>query len=131
MRTIQRIEAGQPASTETLTSLAAVFEVDFSTLNPEAAMTAEAANPQEQQEKEAFKYVRRLRRFYVHLFQYVVIGAALFALNLFVRPGALWSLWAIGGLVFAALMEASSVFRPDWMLGPDWERRRLVVRLDQ
>ena len=28
-RTIQRIEAGHPASTESLKSLAAVFEVDF------------------------------------------------------------------------------------------------------
>lgn len=32
VRTIQRIERGQPASTETLKSLAAVFEVDFNTL---------------------------------------------------------------------------------------------------
>src|SRR5262245_15629096 len=128
-RTIQRIEAGQPASAETLKSIAAVFEVDFSTLNLETAMDAVTANPQEQQEKEAFKYVRRLRRFYVHLFQYVVIGAALFALNLYVRPGYLWSLWAIGGLAFAALMEASRVFRPDWLLGPEWERRQVEKRL--
>jgi hypothetical protein len=33
VRTIQRIEAGQPAATESLKCLAAVFEVDFSTLN--------------------------------------------------------------------------------------------------
>ena len=31
-RTIQRVEAGHPASIETLKSIAAVFEVDFSTL---------------------------------------------------------------------------------------------------
>ena len=31
-RTIQRVEAGHPASVETLKSIAAVFEVDFSTL---------------------------------------------------------------------------------------------------
>lgn len=33
-RTIQRIEAGHPASVETLKSIAAVFEVDFASLSP-------------------------------------------------------------------------------------------------
>ena len=32
VRTIQRLEQGQVASTESLKSLAAVFEIDFSTL---------------------------------------------------------------------------------------------------
>ena len=45
VRTIQRIEAGQPASTETLKSIAAVFEVDFSTLNQETVMNATTAEP--------------------------------------------------------------------------------------
>ena len=49
-RTIQRVEAGHPASVETLKSIAAVFEVDFSTLNPETAMDAANASPQEHQE---------------------------------------------------------------------------------
>ena len=38
VRTVQRIEAGQPASVETLKSLAAVFQVEFSTLDPEQSM---------------------------------------------------------------------------------------------
>ncbi|MBV8032722.1 MAG: helix-turn-helix domain-containing protein, partial [Betaproteobacteria bacterium] len=105
-RTIQRLEAGQPASTETLKSLAAVFEVDFSTLEPETAMNAVAAGSQEQQEKDAFAYVRRLRRFYLHLFMYLVLSAALLAANLIVTPQYLWSLWAIGGWGLAALVEA-------------------------
>ena len=33
VRTIQRVENGQPASTETLKSLASVFETDFSALS--------------------------------------------------------------------------------------------------
>src|SRR5436190_20229899 len=66
VRTIQRIENGQAPSIETLKSLAAVFEVDFSSLNPE-----EAVNPSVRDEEEAFRYVRKLRRFYVHLAQYI------------------------------------------------------------
>ena len=52
---IQRIENGHPASMEPLKSLAAVFEVDFSTLNPEQAMTTSASDA-ERQEAEAFRY---------------------------------------------------------------------------
>ena len=63
VRTIQRIEAGYPASTESLKSLAAVFEVDFSSLNPEQTMstattaTTTTTASSDQQEAEAFKYV--------------------------------------------------------------------------
>ena len=50
VRTIQRIETGHPASTESLKCLAAVFEVDFSTLNPEKTMTSQADTPADRQE---------------------------------------------------------------------------------
>ena len=129
VRTIQRIEAGQLASTETLKSIAAVFEIDFSTLNPENTMNSVTANVQEQREREALSYVRKLRRFYLQLFQFTVIGVALVAVNLVVKPGYLWSLWAIGGLVFAVVVDAFRVFGPTWMLGPDWERRQVEKRL--
>lgn len=57
VRTIQRVEGGQPAGTETLKSLAAVFEVDFSTLSPESEMTATTENIiAEKQEAEAFNW---------------------------------------------------------------------------
>ena len=41
-RTIQRIEAGQPASLESLKCLAVVFEVDLTTLTPEETMNTNA-----------------------------------------------------------------------------------------
>lgn len=131
VRTIQRIEAGYPASTESLKSLAAVFEVDFSTLNPEQAMNpvTTSAALSEQQESEAFAYVRRLRRFYAHLFRYVVISLILIAINLILMPGKLWVSWVIGGWGLAVLLHASRVFRPDWLLGPQWERRQVEKRL--
>src|SRR5262245_25525976 len=129
VRTIQRIEAGHPASTETLKSIAAVFEVDFSTLNPETPMDADVPAPQEQQEKEAFEYVRKLRGFYLHLFQFIVFSVALLTANLLLSPGYLWSLWAIGAWGLAMLVEAFRLFRPEWVLGPAWERRQVEKRL--
>jgi transcriptional regulator with XRE-family HTH domain len=129
VRTIQRIEAGFPASTETLKSLAAVFEVDFSTLNPETDMNTVAIDPSEQQEREAFKHVRKLRGFYLHLFQYLAIILALAAINLVFSPRHLWVLWVAGGWGLGLALHAFRVFRPDWMLGPQWERRQVEKRL--
>src|SRR5262245_32961980 len=93
VRTVQRIENGHPASTETLKSLAAVFEVDFSTLNPEPDMTPSDTASAERQEREAFRYVRKLRGFYIHFYVYVVVVLSQVALNLIVSPRHLWSLW--------------------------------------
>lgn len=129
VRTVQRIEAGHPASTESLKALAAVFEVDFSTLSPEPAMTDTAAAPAERQEDEAFKYVRKLRGFYLHLFRYVVVVLALLAINLIVTPHRMWAFWVMGGWGLGLVLHASRVFRPDWLLGPQWERRQVEKRL--
>ncbi|WP_263769496.1 helix-turn-helix domain-containing protein [Propionivibrio soli] len=132
VRTIQRIEAGDPASTESLKSLAAVFEVDFSTLNPEQTMIAQtdiAAATADQQEQEAFEYVRRLRRFYLHVFRYVVVNLVLLAINLITSSHSLWVLWVAGGWGIGLLLHASRVFGPAWMLGPQWERQQVEKRL--
>lgn len=129
VRTIQRIEAGHPASTESLKSLAAVFEVDFSTLDPEHAMNTASPTLSEQQETEAFAFVRRLRRFYMHLLRYIVVTLALLAINLIVTPHKMWVFWVMGGWGLGVLLHASRVFRPDWFLGPEWERRQVEKRL--
>jgi len=129
VRTIQRLEAGHPASTESLKSLAAVYEVDFSTLNPEPSMNATANSPSEQQEAEAFRYVRKLRGFYLHLIRYVLVVLALLAINLIFTPQRLWAVWVIAGWGLGILIHASQVFRPDWLLGPQWERRQVEKRL--
>lgn len=129
VRTVQRIEAGYPASTESLKSLAAVFEVDFSTLNPEQNMSSTDNSLSDRQEAEAFKYVRKLRGFYMHLFQYIVVTLALLAINLIFTPHKMWVFWVMGGWGLGVLMHASRVFRPDWFLGPQWERRQVENRL--
>jgi len=129
VRTVQRIEAGEPASTETLKSLAAVFEVDFSTLNPEPAMNTTSLNPTEQQEKDAFDHVRKLRGFYLHLMKYVIVCLGLLLINLMSSPHTLWVVWVALGWGLGLLLHAFRVFRPDWMLGPDWEKREVEKRL--
>lgn len=131
-RTIQRIEAGQPASTETLKSIAAVFELDFSILDTERQMAQMAATElpcDEKREKEAFDHVRGLRGFYLHCFRYVLVNLVLAAINLIQSPGRWWVLWVMGGWGIGLLLHAFRVFGPDWMLGPEWERRQVERRL--
>jgi len=129
VRTIQRIEAGQPASMETLKSLAAVFEIDISTLQVEPDMTANIANLDDRQEAEAFNYVRSLRRFYLHLFKYVVVCALLLSVNLLATPERNWAYWVIAGWGLGLVMHALRVFTPNFALGPEWERRQVEKRL--
>lgn len=129
VRTIQRIEAGHPGHVESLKSLAAVFEVDFQTLNEEPSMNATASSASEQQEKDAFRYVHSLRRFYMHLARYVVIIAVLFAINLLFSPKYLWVFWVMAGWGIGLAFHAMHVFRPRSFLGPEWERRQVEKRL--
>jgi len=128
-RTIQRIEAGHPPSTESLKSLAAVFEVDFSTLHPEQPMTTTADSLTEQQEAEALQYVRKLRGFYLHLIKYIAVNLGLLAINLLTPHQHLWVLWVIGGWGIGLAIHAFRAFRPHAFLGPDWERRQVEKRL--
>ena len=83
----------------------------------------------ERQEEDALRYVRRLRGFYVHLSQYILVNLGLLAINLLFMPQRLWVLWVIGGWGLGLLGHAFSVFRPSWFLGPDWERAQVEKRL--
>ncbi|HUX91202.1 MAG TPA: 2TM domain-containing protein [Gallionellaceae bacterium] len=129
VRTIQRLENGHAASTESLKSLAAVFEVDFSTLTEEQTMIPATHNTDEMQEEAAFKHVRKLRSFYLHLFRYIIVVLALLAINLIVTPGRPWAFWVIGGWGLGILLHAYRTFRPASFLGPKWERQQVEKHL--
>lgn len=154
VRTVQRIEGGQNATAESLKSLAAVFEVDFqelrSALEPvtpvllppsETPMTT-ASNPipaytptpgnlgsMPDDEVRAFKEVRKLRGFYMHAAQYVVVISLLAAFNVWRSPNNLWFLWAAFGWGIGLLSHGLSVRRSKWLWGPDWERRQIESRI--
>ena len=73
--------------------------------------------------------MRGLRGFYLHCFRYVLVNLALAAINLIQSPGRWWVLWVMGGWGIGLLLHAFRVFGPDWMLGPEWERRQVERRL--
>lgn len=128
-RTIQRIEAGQSPSTETLKCIAAVFEVDFSTLQTENEMTTATLSLDQKQEQDAFAQVRQLRRFYLHCLRYVLVNGVLLGINLATQPNRWWALWVAGGWGIALALQAIRTFSSIRLLGPDWEKRQVEKRL--
>ena len=133
-RTIQRIEQGQSASVESLKSLAAVFEIDFSTLQEPNMSTSSSPSHQattsnaSNEEALAFHHVRKLKGFYAHALQYVLVVGALSIFNIWRQPQRLWFLWIAFGWGLGLLVHAARIF--DWgPLGPAWEKAQVEKRL--
>jgi len=119
-RTIQRIENGQPASAESLKSLASVFEIDFSTLTSEQDM------PDEQL---ALAKVRKIKGFYIHLIQYVVVIGVLAVINLVTHPSKLWFFWPAMGWGIGIVAHAAATFEVIPFFGAEWEKKQIEKQL--
>ncbi len=123
-RTIQRLERGQSASAESLKAVASVFEIDFSTLR-ETKMD-DPANPNVRADEAlALAHVRKIKAFYIHLTQYVVIVGALAILNLFTMPSYPWILWVAGGWGVGVVAHGLRVFNRVPFLNGAWERQQV------
>ncbi|UTA49685.1 2TM domain-containing protein [Simiduia sp. 21SJ11W-1] len=134
VRTIQRIERGQTPGLETMKSLAAVFEVELSTLQPkEDTMTPEQLNTlrhtMTEEEKDALEYVRDLKGFYSNLTSYCVFITFLLILNLLTNPEYLWVVWPALGWGIGVAIHGLNVFEVTNFFGQDWERKQVEKRL--
>jgi transcriptional regulator with XRE-family HTH domain len=128
IRTIQRIEKGQEPSLESLKSLAAVFNLDFSTLK-EQGMDNVISETQSAEEILAFKQVRKLKDFYIHLANYVLVIAVLTIVNALTTPNRWWVQWVIMGWgvgVFFHWLQISERFS---LFGSKWEKEQVEKRL--
>ena len=128
VRTIQRIEKGQEPSVESLKSLAAVFNVDFSTLK-EQGMENVINESQSAEEILAFNQVRKLKGFYIHLAQYVLSISLLSFINLFYGSRQLWVHWVIIGWGFGVLFHWLQVSDRFSFFGSKWEKEQVEKRL--
>jgi transcriptional regulator with XRE-family HTH domain len=127
VRTIQRIENGKTASTETLKSLASVFEIDFQQLQPEVDM--HTITSEEKTEQLAFAHVRKVKGFYIHLLQYVLLIILLCTINLMTNPHFLWFIFPAMGWGIGILAHAAAIFGWFPFFAPTWEKRQVEKRL--
>lgn len=125
VRSIQRIERGRPGSLETLRSLAAVFEVELSTLQPgDESMSNEQTVTAD--EKAAMDYVRGVKEFWSHALMYAVFSVVFLLVMGPEKPVVFWGFigWGVG-VIFHGLVayEIINVF------SANWERRMIEKRL--
>lgn len=134
VRTIQRVERGQPCGMESLKSLAAVFEVDINELKKGSDMIGQipdSSSSPSVEEQEARKQVKELKEFYMHLFTYVVTLSFLLIVNLISNPGYLWVKWTAIGWGIGVIMHAMHVFETSSLFSSAWEKREIEKRLNK
>jgi transcriptional regulator with XRE-family HTH domain len=123
VRTIQRLERGQPGSLESMNALAAVFETDLDRLK-EPSMDAPQSDVRPD-EALALAHVRKVRAFYVHLTQYLIVIPILAAINLVSYSSYLWFIWPALGWGLGVAAHGASVFGAVPFLDGAWERRQV------
>jgi transcriptional regulator with XRE-family HTH domain len=128
VRTIQRIEKGQEPSVESLKSLADVFNVEFSTLKEQGMDNAVSEN-QSAEEILAFNQVRKLKGFYIHLAQYVLVIALLTVINALTTPNRWWVQWVIMGWGIGVFVHWLQISERFGLFGSKWEKEQVEKRL--
>ena len=128
VRTIQRIEKGQEPSVESLKSLAAVFNVEFSTLK-EQGMDNVISETQSAEEILAFNQVRKLKGFYFHLAQYVLVVSLLTVINALTTPNRWWVQWVIMGWGIGVFFHWLQISERFGLFGSKWEKEQVEKRL--
>jgi transcriptional regulator with XRE-family HTH domain len=128
VRTIQRIEKGQEPSVESLKSLAAVFNVEFSTLK-EQGMDNIVSETQSAEEILAFNQVRKLKGFYIHLAQYVLVVALLAVINALTTPNHWWVQWVVMGWGIGVFFHWLQISERFGLFGSKWEKEQVEKRL--
>ena len=123
VRTVQRLERGQPGSLESMKALAAVFETDLDRLK-EPTMDAPRSDVRPD-EALALAHVRKVKSFYVHLTQYLIVISILAVVNLTSYPNYLWFVWPALGWGLGLLAHGAAVFNVVPFLDGAWERRQV------
>jgi transcriptional regulator with XRE-family HTH domain len=128
VRTVQRLERGQTASVESLKALGAAFEIDFSDLK-EPEMSTTMSQNVSADEALALAHVRKLRGFYIHLAQYVVVIGFLAIVNLVTSRYYVWVIWPALGWGIGILFHGLRVFDKVPFLNGEWERQQVEKHL--
>lgn len=129
VRTIQRLERGGNASLESISALAAVFEVEITDIAKETPMYKQ--NELSDPEREAVEYVRDIKGFYSHLSIYIVVMIVMIAANFYIGIENPWFIWPAIGWGLGVTSHGLAVFELLSVFGTDWEKRQIKKRLQR
>lgn len=73
----------------------------------------------------ARKRVEDIKGFYVHVGVYVIVNAALLAINLLSSPDTLWFYWPLLGWGIGVAIHAFTLILEGGILGSEWEERKI------
>lgn len=126
VRTIQRIENGEQPSLETLSALAAVFDVGVAELaeSEDCDVQNQDGAALDRRIRESHVRLAEERRFYRNLFTAIVVCSVLYFINRVSSPASSWFIWPL--LIWSGLLaiRAARIFLlRDWLLR--WQQNRL------
>lgn len=122
VRTIQRIENQEQPSLETLSALAAVFEVSVSELS--GSTQSEGDEALDQRITEARKQLEEESRLYRSILTAVVVCVLLYILNRTTSPESVWSLWVVAIWGALLVVRGLRVFVFGNLIS-GWQKKRL------
>ncbi|XEH51239.1 helix-turn-helix domain-containing protein [Edwardsiella tarda] len=130
-RTVQRIENGEQPSLETLSALAAVFDVSVAELSGAEANEANEErgdNALDQRIAEARQKLAQEGRFYRSVITAIIVCLLLFTLNRVSSPASHWSFWVAGIWCTLLVVRAMRIFIFSNMIAK-WHQKRLQQML--
>jgi transcriptional regulator with XRE-family HTH domain len=129
VRTIQRIERGQTPSVESLKAIASVFEIHFDSLREQPDMTTPANVTVPNDEALALMRVQKIKGFYLHAAQYVIVMTVFCIGNALLYPRYFWAGWVAFSWGIGLIIHGLQGFELVPFLNGDWERRQVEKQL--
>ena len=77
----------------------------------------------------ALAKVRKIKGFYTHVIQYIIVISVMTVINYIVTPRHLWAIWAALGWGSGLLIHGLRAFDKIPFLNGEWERRQVERRL--
>ena len=144
IRTVQRIEKGQPPSEESAKCLGAVFGVESQDIldyyahnQPPAAAGMSKEQPTMSklslsiEEERVMREVEDIKWFYEHALSFAVIIPFLWLINYLTSSAYWWAIWPTLGWGLGLALHGISTFNLLKLFGPEWERREINKRLQK
>lgn len=80
---------------------------------------------------EAKKRVKRIKGFYIHALVFVLVNAFILVLKYLKTDNIEFHVWGIGLWGIGLFIHGLSVFLPNFILGSDWEEKKIRELMDK